>query len=70
MSEFHKPRMMSLITTNFDKSWTEYCPKCRKQVPVAQYWDMENAYGCFDGTVQLQLECSHTLMPWERRKKK
>lgn len=51
-------------------SWKEPCPNCNVEKQVTQIVQMINAYGCYDGTNMLILECGHTLMPWQRKPKK
>jgi len=50
-------------------SWVERCPKCRKLKKAISIAKMINAYGCYDFTQAVRLECGHLVMPWERSKK-
>lgn len=57
------------LETVSDPNWKEFCPKCNAEKRVLYLVKMINAYGCYDFTQALQLECMHLLMPWERVKK-
>ena len=68
MSDTSMPYKVALepIQSVYDKKFRVKCPKCKVEKQVSQIVKMINAYGCYDGTVMLVLECGHTLMPWER----
>lgn len=67
ISEMPYKSTLAPIRTNFDKHWKIKCPKCKQKKTVSRTWRLINAYGCYDGSYAMQLECGHIVNSWEAK---